>query len=571
MSDKATVELIKRSLIYTAEEMGVALRRSAYSPNIRERVDHSCAVLDSYGRTIGQAEHIPVHLGSLPVGLRNTLQYLEREGVELEEGDVVVVNDPYISGTHLNDITLIQPVFHRGELVAYAANKAHHSDVGGASPASISADADEIHQEGIVIPPTKLVKRGRTSREVLEMITRNVRMPGITLGDLHAQLAANTLGARNIAEIINRYGAETFLEACSEILDQTERMVRLEYENMPEGEYAGEDYLETISAREERPARIAVKVRISPKGIEMDFSGTEKQVKGPVNTVYGVTVAASMFAVRSMLSQPVEVNDGFYRTVRVYAPEGCMLNARWPAAVSAGNVETSQRVVDAIYRALSQAVPDRIPAAAHGSMTNLMMGGVHPRTGERWAFYETIGGGYGGRRGKDGVDGIHVNMTNTLNTPIEVIELYYPVIFDTYSLRPDSMGHGEFRGGCGIERSFTALAEIDVTIVGERGRIAPWGLWGGTEASPSEYLVQRRSGEVIRLSSKARARLSPGDRLIIRTAGGGGYGEPRRRSRERVLRDLQYGLISRETAERVYGVKSYSVSTSSTTRAALST
>ncbi|HYY48361.1 MAG TPA: hydantoinase B/oxoprolinase family protein [Thermoplasmata archaeon] len=542
--EPVTAEIIKHSLIYAAEEMGVALKKSAYSPNIRERADHSCALLDGRGRTVAQAEHIPVHLGSLPWGLRNTLAHLDREGIALEEGDMILLNNPYIAGTHLNDVTVIRPVFLDGKPEAYAANKAHHADVGGAVPGSIGAASEEIFQEGIILPPVKILRRDEFQVDLVRALTSNVRMPEVTMGDLRAQIAANLLGERRIREVVDRYGAAAVRASWDRILDQTERTVRMEYGKMPRGRYEAEDHLESASPRRQGRIRIHTAINVNEDGIRVDFAGTDSQVEGPVNSVFGVAIAATLFAVRSLLRADIPLNDGFHRTVEISAPEGTIVNPQWPAAVAAGNVETPQRIVDVIYRAFAPALPDRVPAASHGSMTNVMLGGIHPTTRRPWAFYETIGGGYGGRKGLDGVDGVHVNMTNTLNTPIEVIERYYPLRFVAYRLRPDSGGTGRWRGGCGIERAWIATAPMRFTIVGERSEIPPWGLFGGGPGGPSRYAVVRADGTEERLGSKAEVSLRPGDRVVVLTGGGGGYGESKDRDPKQASADADAGLVS---------------------------
>ncbi|MEM4289286.1 MAG: hydantoinase B/oxoprolinase family protein [Nitrososphaerota archaeon] len=518
---KLEVELVKHSLVYISEEMGVALRKSAYSPNIRERADHSCAVLDAEGRLIGQAEHIPVHIGSLPLGLRNTLKYLEEHGMEPSQGDIYVVNDPYIAGTHLNDVTTIRPVFYRNRLVAYIANKAHHVDVGGVDPSSISIRAETLIQEGLIIPPVRLMDGNRLVEDVVAIIRSNTRMPDVVMGDLRAQIAANLMGEKKLLELIDKVSHPVFSEAVEEILARTNSLVRSELTRMPHGRGSGEDFLEL----DDRDVAIRAEVEIRPDGFYVSFEGTDRQVERPINAVLGVTTAATTYTLRTLLSGDVLLNDGFLRTILINAPLGSIVNPLKPAPVAAGNLETSQRIVDVLYRALSQILPSRIPAASHGSMNNLMMGGLHPETGRTWAFYETIGGGGGARPGMDGVNGIHCHMTNTLNTPIEVIEHYYPVMFQSYRLRGDSGGFGRWRGGMGIERSFTALARIRVAIMGERCRHRPWGLMGGGDGAPSEYLVRKADGSIVRLRSKDITVLEPGDTLIIRTAGGGGFGK----------------------------------------------
>ncbi len=522
--DKTTLEVVKHTLIYISEEMGVSLRKSAFSPNIRERADHSCAILDPGGRTVGQAEQIPVHIGSFPLGLRNTLEYLKKEKVQPEEGDMFMLNDPYISGTHLNDVVLLRPVFLNEELLGFVANKAHHVDVGGMVPASIWPRATELYQEGLVIPPVRMMTRGRLETKVVALLQANSRVPDSTLGDLRAQIAANLLGERRLLELANPVGVSTFKAICDEIISQTHRLALIEYRKLPRGRWKGEDYLEL----DDELIPIHVAVDISPKGVEVDFDGTHGQVAAPINAVLGVTSAAVTFAIKTLLSPEVLLNDGFNSTIVIKAPVGTIVNPVKPAPVAGGNLETSQRIIDTIYKALSPALPDIIPAASHGSMNNLMMGGIDPRTGRTWAFYETIGGGYGARPGSDGVSGVQVNMTNTLNTPIEVMEHYYPLVFESYQLREGTGGEGRWRGGDGIERAFKATSPIDVNILGERSKVRPWGLRGGREGKPSEYLVKRSDGRIQVLKAKDTTILQTGDTLVMRTAGGGGMGRPRR-------------------------------------------
>jgi N-methylhydantoinase B len=521
----ADAAILRNALEYTSEEMAVALRRSAFSPNIRERADHSCAVLDRRGRIIGQAEQIPVHIGSLPFGLRRTLEYLKNEGIETHRGDMYVVNDPYISGTHLNDITVVRPVVRRGELLGYLANKAHHVDIGGMVPASISPRATELYQEGMVIEPSKLMESDKVVPEVLQFMRARTRLPEYLVGDLNAQIAANLLGERRFLEIVEKQG-DQFDEIVEAIIRQTRGAALAEFGELPHGTWTGEDFLEFGG----RLLRIRAAVTLSGKGIAADFSGTSPQVSAPLNAVLGVTIAAVSFAAKTIISSDVPLNDGFNGTVKVKAEEGSLVNPRRPAPVAAGNLETSQRIVDVIYRALAKTVPERVPAASHGSMNNLMMGGVLRGSGRPWAFYETIGGGYGGRTGMDGVDGVQVNMTNTLNTPIEVMERYYPLRFTSYRLRDRTGGRGRWRGGAGIERAFVVTDVVSVSVLGERSRVHPWGAQGGMQGQTSEYLVRERGGRTSRLASKAEVTLHPGDELVIRTAGGGGYGKAKRKS-----------------------------------------
>jgi N-methylhydantoinase B len=551
--DPITVEVIRNALTFAAEEMGVALRNSAYSPNIKERMDHSCALFDARGNLVAQAEHIPVHLGSLPWGVKNVLAHLDREGIRLDEGDVIMLNDPHLAGTHLNDITLITPIFTGGELIAYSANKAHHVDVGGRVPGSITAEATELLQEGVVIPPVKLLQRGGLARDVLAVLCSNVRVPDTTMGDLRAQIAANNLGARRVVELATRYGTETIQASWEAMVDHSERLARQNLAMLPDGTYRAEDCLEDVALRQE-PAWIRVSVTLHRGKVHVDFSGTDAQVDAPLNAVFGVTLSAVYFAVKCILDPSIPMNEGVLRTVTVSAPEGTLVNPRRPAPVSGGNLETSQRIADVLFRAFAQALPHRIPAASNGSMNNVMAGGFDPERGRAWAYYETIGGGSGGRPGGDGVDGIHCNMTNTLNTPIEAMEQYYPVRFERYELRPGTGGKGKWRGGCGIERSWKLLApSATVSILTERTRIPPWGLAGGQPGGLGDHWVRRADGRWERLRGKGTVTLFAGDALIIRTPGGGGYGDPAERAPGLLERDRANELISQEPAPRPGG------------------
>lgn len=544
--DRFTAQIIRSSLFYASEEMGIALRNSAYSPNIKERMDHSAAILDPEGRLLAQAEHIPVHLGSLPWGLRNTIEYLRREGMEPEERSMIVVNNPYIAGTHLNDITVIRPIYHGGKLVAFAANKAHHSDVGGKVPGSISTDARTIFEEGLILDPVFLMRRDEFQRDVISIIASNSRNPYQRHGDIKAQAAANFTGERRVLEIIEKYGLDAFTEAAENSFEYAEELVRRRLQEIPEGTYYAEDYLELPDGRD---VAIRVKVRVS-NGVHVDYGGTDPQVQMPLNAVLGVTIAGVHFVFKSILGEDVPLNHGAFRLFEVDAPRGSILNPEFPAPVAGGNVETSQRNADVLFLAMSKALPGRIPAAAGGSMNNVMMGGVDG--GNTWAFYETIGVGTGGRPGMDGVDGVHSNMTNTMNTPIEEIERSMPIIMLRYELRRNSPGAGQYRGGAGIVRSYMiASGSATVTVLAERGRHAPWGLEGGMEGGRTQVIV-KKGGRRFQVGTKATLELDAGDYIEIRTAGGGGYGDPRRRDPALVRLDLENGIITESYVRRYY-------------------
>lgn len=546
--DKFTAQIIRSTLFYASEEMGIVLRNSAYSPNIKERMDHSAAIFDAEGRLLAQAEHIPVHLGSLPWGLRNTIDYLEREGMDFEEGSMIVVNNPYIAGTHLNDVTVIRPIYYLGRLVAFAANKAHHSDVGGKVPGSISFDAKTIYEEGLIINPINLMRGNEFQRDVLSLFASNSRNPYERMGDIKAQAAANITGERRVLEVINRYGLQAFLDANEDAFHYAEEMFIKRLQSMPRGTYDAVDYLEKPGGGD---IRLAVKITIGDDKVTVDYEGTDPQVPMPLNAVLGVTISGVHFVFRTLMGEDVPLNHGAFSRFDVRAPSGSVLNPVFPAPVAGGNVETSQRNADLLYLAMSKAMPGEVPAASGGSMNNIMMGGVHE--GRTWAFYETIGVGLGGRAGMDGVDGIHANMTNTMNTPIEEIERNLPLIMRKYEFRVNSSGPGKYRGGSGIVRSYmVASGRVTVTVLADRGRHSPWGLMGGGSGAPTEVIV-KRGKKRSKVDTKATLDLEAGDYVEIRTAGGGGYGDPAQRDPELIRRDIENGIITKRYAEKHYG------------------
>lgn len=514
-------EVVYKATVYIAEEMGVALKRSAFSPNIRERMDHSCAIANKDGHIVAQAEHIPVHLGSFRVCVSNIVGFLRSGKIDLEEGDMVIFNDPYISGTHLNDVTVVAPIYHRGDLVGYVVNKAHQVDVGGPVPGSMNPLARTIYEEGLIIPPVKIVKRGLIDSEILGLIVSNTKTPKVTEGDTKAQIAANIVGVRRVLELIDKYGVEAVEKAWEKAIEHGREIAVKRISSWGRGVFEAEDYLEL--EREDLDPVIRVKLEVRGDGIVADFAGTSRQIEAPYNAVYGVTYAATVFSIRSLIEGEVPVNEGFYSIVEVKAPEGSLVNPVKPAPVSGGNVETSQRVADVVLRALSASIPSRVPAAGSGTMMNVMIGGSDPVRGY-WAYYETIGGGTGGRPGKHGVSGVHVNMTNTMNTPIEVAERTYPLIYTAYMIREGSGGRGKYRGGDGIVRAFKLLSPARVSIMAERIRRAPWGLWGGEPGKQGRITIRKRDGREIEMPGKFTTDLEAGDEVVIETPGGGGWG-----------------------------------------------
>lgn len=517
--DPIELEIFKSIFVSIAEEMGVALCRSSFSPNIKERKDFSCAVFDENGGTVAQGDHLPVHLGAMPLSVLSVIQ-----NVDLGPGDTAILNDPFRGGTHLPDITLVSPVYVKGRArpAYYAANRAHHSDVGGMSPGSMPL-ATEIYQEGVIIPPVKLVRGGRIDRDILDFILANVRTPEEREGDLTAQLAANRIGQKRLLEITGKYGYPKTKSYMKHLQDYSKRIMRQAIREIPDGEYRFSDYLDDDGVSRRR-VRIQVAIRVRGDSAVVDFSGTDPQTEGSVNANYAITLSATMYVFRCIIRGDVPYNSGLLRPIRLLAPEGSVVNARPPAAVAGGNVETSQRITDVLLGALAKAVPGRIPAASSGTMNNITFGGQHPATGRSFAYYETIGGGMGASPERDGLSGVHTHMTNTRNTPVEALEHYLPIRIRRYSLRRFSGGKGQFRGGDGIVREFEFLAPAKVNILSERRVFPPYGLAGGKPGKKGKNLL-RRGGKMINLSSKASFRVSPGDVLIVATPGGGGYGK----------------------------------------------
>jgi len=536
--DPTTTEIIRNSLVYASEEMGIALRNASYSPNIRERMDHSAAIFDDERRLLAQAEHIPVHLGSLPWGVARTLDYCEKEGIELEPSSMIMVNNPYIAGTHLNDVTVIRPIFLSNKLVGYAANKAHHSDVGGKVPGSIPIDAKTLFEEGVVLDPQYLIRKNRFVVSAVDALCSKSRTPNERRGDLKAQTAANITGDRRVLEIVKKHGLKTFQQSSRDSLEKTESLSRLRLSKIPFGTFEAEDYLEDPDGHD---IRLHVTIKISNRGLQVDYTGTAPQVSNSLNAVFGVTLSGVYYVTCTLTGDDVPANHGAFAPIQVHAPEGSVLNPTYPHPVAGGNVETSQRNADLLYRAFSKAVPDRVPADSGGSMNNVMIGGTWK--GRSWAFYETIGVGLGAQHDRDGIDGIQANMTNTMNTPIEEIERSYPLLITQYELRPDSSGPGEYRGGAGIIRSYQAQTNnITFTVLADRGKNKPQGRFGGGPGANTEVALYRRNkGKMVktRLPVKTTIVLKKGDVVEIKTAGGGGYGNPEKRAKRRLKDDLE--------------------------------
>lgn len=527
--DAVELEVFRNLFHSIAEEMGFALRRTSYSPNIKERRDYSCAVFDQHGEVIAMGDHMPVHLGSMPMSVRAALQKLT-----LAAGDIAMLNDPFCGGTHLPDITLVAPVWIAGGKRKkhsrpdfYVASRAHHADVGGMYPGSMGP-CESIYQEGIRIPPVKIACRGVLAEDVLHLLLANVRTPDERLGDLKAQIAACHTGIERLRALCNRYGVTRAHAAAAALHDYAERMIASVLSLVPAGRYEAEDALDDDGYSDD-PVRIKVAITFAKKKrksplVTVDFTGTSAQVKGSINAVEAVTYSACMYVFRCLLEEEVPASAGIMRPVKLIAPKGTVVNALPPAAVAGGNVECSQRIVDVLLRALAQALPDRIPAASYGTMSNVTIGGVDPRRQVPFAYYETIAGGMGARPTKSGMSGIHMHMTNSLNTPAEALEYAYPLRVTQYSLRRGSGGSGRHRGGDGIVRELEVLSDSEVTLLQDRHKTQPYGLQGGAPGATGSATAIFADGREERMPSKGSRSLPSGTRVRIETPGGGGWG-----------------------------------------------
>jgi N-methylhydantoinase B/oxoprolinase/acetone carboxylase alpha subunit len=517
--DPIEFEIFKNMFQSIAEEMGITLCRTGFSPNIKERLDYSCAIYDANGEAIAQGDHMPVHLGAMPLSVAAAIKH-----VAMEPGDMVILNDPFHGGTHLPDITLVQPVFldDKSSPMFYVANRAHHSDVGGISPGSMPL-AQEIFQEGLIVPPVRLLRRGEMNTDVLAMILANVRTPAEREGDLSAQIASNRVAEGRLRGIVARYGSARVKRYAGEVQSYAERILRMTIASLPDGEYSFEDVMDDDGFLRHNIA-IRVTIRIRGSAAEVDFTGTDPQTTGGVNANFAITMSASVYCFRCLVQEDVLYNAGISRPITIIAPEGTIVNAKHPAAVAGGNVETSQRITDVVLGALAKALPDVIPAASQGTMNNVTFGGRRPEDGSPFAYYETIGGGMGGRNGLPGLSGVHTHMSNTRNTPIEALEHHLPVRIHTYALRAGSGGTGKYPGGDGLIRDYELLADTSVTLLSERRISQPYGAQGGNPGQCGRNSLVRSNGSQQTLPAKVRLELQAGDRLRIETPGGGGFG-----------------------------------------------
>ncbi|MCB9894649.1 MAG: hydantoinase B/oxoprolinase family protein [Planctomycetes bacterium] len=516
MDVKTSVEIavLHHALVGVAEEMGEVLKRSAYSPNIKERRDYSCALFDARGRLLAQAAHLPVHLGSMPASVRGVLSQLE-----LRPGEYALVNDPYSGGTHLPDLTMVAPIYDKGRLLGYSANRAHHADIGGAAPGSMSPQTDLV-AEGLVIPPS------RVSEELMKLILANTRTPDERRGDLSAQQAACDRGRQRLTDIVGRYGQSEFVRLCSALFKHSHAILRQTLKALKGGTYSAEDVLDDDGAgATDIPIRL--ELAVSPGKLTFDFSASAAQVRGGVNAVRAVTESAALYTVLCLCEPRPPINHGCFESIHVVTRPGTVVDARSPAPVAGGNVETSQRIVDVCLSALSKAAPGRVPAQSQGTMNNLTIGGV-TQDGRQFTYYETIAGGCGAGPMRDGADATHSHMTNTLNTPVEALEHAYPLRVEEYSVREASGGAGKHPGGNGVVRRVRTLVDAHFGVLSERRAHAPAGAGKGKPGRPGINQIRDANGDAEALDGKCSGELRAGEAIDIRTPGGGGWSPTRR-------------------------------------------
>ncbi len=547
--DPIAFEVLRSAFDAAANEMGVALKKAAYSTNIKTRADFSCALFDSELRLIAQSFSQPVHLASMSRMVPSAIAGYGPE--RLEVGDAVVMNDAHQGGVHLNDICVIAPLFVDGKIQGYAATIAHHTDIGGFAPGGYCI-SNEIYQEGIIIPPVKLVAGGEINRDVFDLVLGNIRAPQQMGGDFRAQIAASLLGQRRMGEILAKFGAQKVLLFIDELIDYTERWARAEIARLPEGEYCTEGFLDDDGVSD-RPIRLVLRVEIADGRVRFDLEGTDAQRNAPMNATLTQTYSPLAYVVKCLIDPEVPTNMGFYKLIEVVAPEGTVVNAQRPVGV-VGGWEVAMRLCDLGFRALAAAMPDKVMASTKSINCHMACGGFDPRRGDYYAFIETLAGGYGARPHQDGMDAVQSHIQNTENSAIEETENHYPFMITRYELVPDSEGAGRCRGGLGVRRDWKFCDhEVTLTIFSDNRKFRPWGLFGGGEGAASKYVLNP-DGEALEQPSKITLKLAPDSVVSYRTPGGGGYGSALEREVERVLADVVDGKVTPERARSVYGV-----------------
>ncbi len=549
--DPIKLEILWNGLLSITDETFVVLTRSAYSTNIKERRDHSTAIMDRNGQLVVQASQaLPIHIASMS-GLMACL--LEKFGEDIQDGDIFVANDPHTAGgTHLPDVNMARPVFSDGELIGFMCNIAHHADIGGMAPGSMAGGMSEIYQEGLRIPVIRLFRRGELQRDIMDLLLLNVRIPEERRGDYFAQIAACRLGSQRLLEIFTEYGSDFVLAAFGQIIDRTEKRLRRALSEVPDGVFEFEDVMDSDGI-DAFNIPIHLKLAIDGDRVHFDFSGTSKQVPGNINVTMNATQASACYALKALLDPDVPNNEGILNVVEITAPEGTLLNASFPSPVAA-RAHTCQRIVDVVLGALARALPDRVVAAANGANTTAVFAGTDPRTGNGYLYLETLGGGLGGRPTHDGKDGVQAHITNTSNLPVEAIEMEYPLLVEEYNLVEDSGGAGEFRGGMGLRRVVRPVDHnCSFNGVGERFRHQPWGVHGGLPGRTGRFLLREDDGETTRLDDKpGGVKVKQGQAIIVETPGAGGYGSPRQRSPDRIEADRESEKFSEQYIEQHY-------------------
>lgn len=545
MIDPVTLEVVRHAVYAVAEEMRAILMRSARSPVLKEAGDLSCALTDAQGQLVAQGRDIPIHLGVMAFTVQEFLRRVPAS--ELRDGDLYITNHPEVGGNHLPDVKAIMPVFSHGTLAAFAINLAHWPDVGGARPGSYVATARDRYAEGLCIPPVPLVVGGQLNEPVLEMILSNVRGRDERRGDILAQYAADAVAASRLRELFDRFGLEVVTQCMARFLDESESLMREEIRRLPPGEYRGEDWLDDDGV-DDAPIRIGVRIRIQGDTLHVDCSDTAPETRGPLNATRFVTASAIFYALRALLGPEIPANAGCYRPVTFHIPRGTVLNPHPDAPRVGGNHETSQRIVDAILRALAPVLPDRVVAGGAGTSGLVMISGRHP-DGRPFVLYEVHGGGEGASHTRDGTPAVRVHMSNVMNTPVEVIESEYPLRVERCELRPNSGGPGRFRGGLGLRRDYRVLCDrAELSTMVERVRRPPWGLFGGEDGAAFR-ITCHRGGQVLAIRGKENRDLCRDDLIVVESCGGGGYGSPDERSPDRREFDLREGYVTEGEGE----------------------
>ena len=550
MVDTGELEIFRHSLKSIVEEMGVTLQRTAYSTNIKIRRDHTCALFDADLRHVAQHDIAPQHIGSLvSVVPRNVPEWED----ELEPGDGILINDPYMGAVHLPDVMLISPLFHDGEIIGYAANSAHHVDIGGGTPGGIPNDSTELYAEGLIIPGVHAVENWEYDENTLEFILRNVRESKMRRGDYQAQLGANRIGEKRFAELHDSYGRDAVDSYLDELLDYTERRVRAAIEELPDGEYEARDEMDGDGIVDD-PVELVLTLAVEGDELTIDFTGTADENEGPLNCTPAMAFAGTMSVVMAFIGEDLPKNDGFYRPIETITPAGTMVNPTYDRPV-AGGWEIPMRAGDLVTKAFADAVPEETIGATKGIVCNVAYGGDDPRDDEGYVYYETVAGGYGGRAEKDGMDAVQTHFQNTANSPIEELEDEIPVYVRRYELITDSEGAGRQRGGLGVRRDLEFYDhEASFSLLTDRTRSGPWGVFGGRAASPARFYRNPDTAAEETLASKSTTKLDPNEVVSVQTPGGGGYGDPLERDPQAVLADVRDGKVSAAKAAEEYGV-----------------